>query len=343
MKNNKRIFYSKVLVGALTMTSLCSVAETKTVTYEVFQPEWYLGAKLGWGYYYQGCENWASSCDNNSPAGGVWGGYNINDWLSTELGYTYLGQAEAQYSSGTVTGKINSADLFFKGRKNINTDWSIFGKLGGIWWSAKNKSAYGTTTSDGVDLALGGGVSYQFSPRLSGQIEYQFIPGLGDSTVGGSDHNLLSFGLVYYFGLKPVTVAYEFEEKTLDNVTVFQSRIDDTLFEFDSAEIKDLSVLDPFVERLKANPQAEIVVVGHTDNRGSEQYNEKLSQDRAQAVADYFISQGVEVRRVYSYGLGEKAPIASNDSEEGQALNRRVELSSPGFETHSIHQKFLQK
>lgn len=343
MKNNKQILNSTILVGALTMTSLYSVAETKTINYEVFQPKWYVGAKLGWGYYYQGCENWASSCDNNSSAGGVWGGYNLNDWLSTELGYTYLGQAEAQYSSGTVTGKINSADLFLKGRKYISADWSIFGKVGGVWWNAKNKHAYGTTTSDGADFALGGGLSYQFSPRLSGQIEYQFIPGLGDSKVGGSDHNLLSLGLVYHFGSKTVTLDYKTENKTLDNVAIFQSRIDDTLFEFDSAEIKDSTVLDPFVERLKMNPQAEIVVVGHTDNRGTDQYNEKLSLDRAKAVADYFISQGVEAYRIYSYGLGEKAPIASNDSEKGRALNRRVELSSPGFETHSVHQKTLQK
>lgn len=67
-------------------------------------------------------------------------------------------------------------------------------------------------------------------------------------------------------------------------------------------------------------------VTGHTDSTGSDQYNQQLSQQRAQSVADYLVTQGVARERMYVQGMGESQHIADNATAEGRATNRRVEL-----------------
>ena len=70
----------------------------------------------------------------------------------------------------------------------------------------------------------------------------------------------------------------------------------------------------------------EIEISGHTDNVGAEDYNQKLSQERAQSVADYLIGKGIESTRLKAIGYGEGRPIAFNGDEEGRQTNRRVEF-----------------
>ena len=70
-----------------------------------------------------------------------------------------------------------------------------------------------------------------------------------------------------------------------------------------------------------------MVIEGHTDNVGAAAYNKRLSERRAQAVKDYFIKAGIENYRMKAVGYGFSRPAASNDTEEGRAENRRVELT----------------
>ena len=67
-------------------------------------------------------------------------------------------------------------------------------------------------------------------------------------------------------------------------------------------------------------------VYGHTDSTGSDAYNQDLSERRARSVANYLAMRGVSSARIRSQGFGEQYPVASNDTEEGRALNRRVEI-----------------
>ena len=78
---------------------------------------------------------------------------------------------------------------------------------------------------------------------------------------------------------------------------------------------------------IKKYPEDIILVAGHTDSDGSGDYNMRLSDARAQSVADVLISSGVAIQSVQSHGYGETQPIADNASAEGKAQNRRVELS----------------
>jgi OOP family OmpA-OmpF porin len=86
------------------------------------------------------------------------------------------------------------------------------------------------------------------------------------------------------------------------------------------------SNLSNIVDILQKNPNMYIRIEGHTDNIGSMKYNIDLSQKRAQAVKNYLVGKGINESRVSIVGFGYKKPIASNDTEEGRALNRRAEI-----------------
>ena len=98
------------------------------------------------------------------------------------------------------------------------------------------------------------------------------------------------------------------------------------LFEVDRTEIRDTTMLDEAIEILIANPEITGEIQGHTDNTGPAEYNMGLSLRRAEAVFDYMVKGGVAAERMRVEGYGEERPIASNDTAEGRAQNRRVEL-----------------
>lgn len=77
---------------------------------------------------------------------------------------------------------------------------------------------------------------------------------------------------------------------------------------------------------LNRYPRTTIQVIGHTDSRGSEESNLELSRRRAQAVAEELVLAGVAASRITTFGRGESSPVASNDTAEGRAMNRRVEI-----------------
>jgi outer membrane protein OmpA-like peptidoglycan-associated protein len=77
---------------------------------------------------------------------------------------------------------------------------------------------------------------------------------------------------------------------------------------------------------LKDRDNLRVVVSGYTDDRGSNAANERLSMQRAESVRDYLVAQGVDASRIEVKGMGEADPVATNDTEEGRAQNRRVEL-----------------
>lgn len=98
------------------------------------------------------------------------------------------------------------------------------------------------------------------------------------------------------------------------------------LFGFDRSDLSASAEknLNNLADVLKENPDTNIEIQGHTDSKGSDSYNEGLSQRRASAVSNYLKTRGVGGGRITTKGYGESAPVASNDTEEGRAQNRRV-------------------
>ncbi|WP_095108068.1 OmpA family protein [Pseudomonas sp. Irchel 3E20] len=102
----------------------------------------------------------------------------------------------------------------------------------------------------------------------------------------------------------------------------------DVLFAFDSAELTSAArgTLTALMSKLNNADVVSIKVVGHTDSQGSDAYNQKLSERRASSVAAFLLSNGLAPEKLTSQGLGESQPVADNNTEEGRAQNRRVEL-----------------
>lgn len=103
---------------------------------------------------------------------------------------------------------------------------------------------------------------------------------------------------------------------------------DGVTFDVGSATLKPAfrSTLNDVAASLKQYPNSLIDVYGHTDSTGSDSFNQGLSERRAQTVANYLTSQGVNTARIRWQGFGETMPVADNSTEEGRRLNRRVEI-----------------
>jgi outer membrane protein OmpA-like peptidoglycan-associated protein len=100
-------------------------------------------------------------------------------------------------------------------------------------------------------------------------------------------------------------------------------------FDFDKAELRedDKAVLDAAIESLKENESARVKIAGFTDNIGTEEHNQGLSERRASSVLEYLLNGGVEANRLDSVGEGMSNPVADNATRDGRAQNRRVELN----------------
>ncbi len=165
-----------------------------------------------------------------------------------------------------------------------------------------------TTTADkGVfSFNLNGGGDYHISANHSGYME-------GTSAVNVNSEGGTFPAEVY---LDPIEVG----------TTVVLKNI---YFDFDKTTLKSESFveLDKVVNFLTDNGTLEIEISGHTDSKGTDSYNKDLSQGRAESVVQYLIEHGIQEYRLKAKGYGEEKPIATNDTDEGRAENRRVEFT----------------
>ncbi|MEC8848381.1 MAG: OmpA family protein [Pseudomonadota bacterium] len=119
-----------------------------------------------------------------------------------------------------------------------------------------------------------------------------------------------------------------------ESLNLTNCKIDDRIvlegleFEIDSAEIRsdERDILDLLAKELRERREIKVAIHGHTDSTASDEYNQTLSERRADAVKTYLAEEGVAIDRISTRGFGESMPIADNDTDEGRARNRRVEL-----------------
>lgn len=129
----------------------------------------------------------------------------------------------------------------------------------------------------------------------------------------------------------PITDGYHEVEKDiyLEKIQVGKKMVlNNIFFDFNKSSLTDASTdeLNVVKKFLEHNPTVKIEISGHTDNRGSHDYNHTLSEDRAHVVVDYLSAHGIDKSRLVYKGYGEDQPIAENDTEENMRLNRRTEL-----------------
>lgn len=106
-------------------------------------------------------------------------------------------------------------------------------------------------------------------------------------------------------------------------------RLNNVFFDFDKWDLRPESFieLNRVVQLLNENPAIEIEMSAHTDSFGADDYNFKLSDNRARSVMEYILSKGIAPSRINSKGYGETKPVALNDTPENRQLNRRVEFT----------------
>ena len=109
-------------------------------------------------------------------------------------------------------------------------------------------------------------------------------------------------------------------------VVTFESGL---MFDFDSYKLKPATRqnLDRLAATFNKYKETEVIVYGHTDNTGAQEYNQVLSENRAVAVESFLISKAVAAKRLDTQGLGELDPVSTNETELGRQQNRRVEIT----------------
>lgn len=239
-----------------------------------------------------------------------------------------------------------------------NGNWMPYAKLGYAHTGGRG-DAYASAVGDsGAHLGLG--VEYKFAPSWS--VAGEWTNNSGKSGATKLNNNNFMLGVNYYFGkpaaAAPIAVAApavvveepkvapkaapepihepapvsapepapkEAWKVIMDEKPV---RIEGASFDTASAKLKPTAnaKLQQVVDFAAKYPEANLEVTGHTDDRGNDAYNQKLSEKRAAAVKAYLVKKGVAADRIAAKGYGETMPTADNKTKEGRAANRRVEV-----------------
>lgn len=184
-----------------------------------------------------------------------------------------------------------------------------------------NNTAKGTAIGVGGGTAVGAGVG-----ALAGNTALGAILG---AAVGGTAGALIGKKMDKQKKELEATLPDQTTVETINNGEALKVTFDSgILFATNSSTLSaaSMSALRNFAASLKANPDTDIRIIGYTDNTGKVDYNQLLSEKRAKSVYDYLMQQGVSSDRMQYEGRGVHDPIATNDTPEGRALNRRVEI-----------------
>ncbi|CAM2765064.1 OmpA family protein [Vibrio mytili] len=319
--------------------AVAAVVASGSVLLNTAQAEMYVGGKAGMSTLDDACYL-NSPCDDDAFAAGVHVGYNFTDFIALEYGVDYLGDYEANFKSGpntanTIDGDLWAMTLAPKFNLHLTDSFNLFAKLGGAYMMSGSEKDFVGTGSLGAEYAL--------NDNWSLRAEYQRYQDMSDDVWDDMDANFFGLGVNYTFAAAPVVapVVEEVVEPEPQPVAVMQTHKEEYgtgTFEFDSAKLTETvkERLDNVVAFLNEYPQAQVEVTGYTDTSGPAAYNQKLSERRAQSVADYLMASGISSDRFTVSGMGEENPIADNSTKEGREKNRRVEVVIPEFEYETM-------
>ncbi|MCK8155239.1 porin OmpA [Erwinia amylovora] len=319
---------------------------------------WYTGGKLGWsqyhdtGYYGNGYENNDGPTHESQLGAGAFLGYQANQYLGFELGYDWLGRMPNKGDVTNGTFKAQGIQMAAKLSYPIADDLDVYTRLGGMVWRAdatQTNPTYGRISNHdtGVSPLAAVGVEYAVTKNWATRLDYQWVNNIGDAgTVGARpDNSMLSVGVSYRFGqdeAAPVVAPAPAPAPVVE--TKRFTLKSDVLFTFNKSTLKPegQQALDQLYTQLSnLDPKdGSVVVLGYTDRIGSEQYNQKLSEKRAQSVVDYLVSKGIPSNKISARGEGKSNPVTGNtcDSVKGRkalidclAPDRRVEIQVKGI------------
>jgi outer membrane protein OmpA-like peptidoglycan-associated protein len=251
-------------------------------------------------------------------------GYPINS-AKDEVSLIVTPRGDRAYFASGMPGGYGNWDLYsFTLPQNVRPVPVNYTK--GLVYNKETKVPIGAKFEI-IDLESGNIVVESFSDRKSGKFLVT-IPTGREYAVNVSAPGFLFYSATYQLPVGddssrvsfdiPLSPIKQGEAIVLNNV----------FFEFNSYELMSKSKieLNKLVELLQKNPQISIEIGGHTDNQGSQSYNQTLSENRAKSVYTYIVNQGVSPDRLSYKGYNYSQPLATNDTPEGRAKNRRTEF-----------------
>ena len=178
--------------------------------------------------------------------------------------------------------------------------------------------------------AVAGAVIGHQADRTGGALKGALLGAAGGAAIGaGAGAYMDKQQEEFERQLEEERASHQIEIERLKNENLKITMVSEASFDFDSADINPAfePALNKVGDIVGRYYRTTIAVVGHTDSTGSAEYNQQLSEARAQSVSTYLQQQGVSSRRIQTEGRGEHEPRVSNDTEAGQQLNRRVEIT----------------
>ena len=168
-----------------------------------------------------------------------------------------------------------------------------------------------------------------FADSEEGEKTLRKINGLNDCTYVEAEDMLSDAVVMDNFVTRVFYMDVTPAQPAVRKITPEIITVEGTYFDHDSAEIKPAawsSIFNVVYAKYAKVPGARIIVEGHTDSSGSAAYNQELSERRAEAVREYFVSKGMPADRLEAVGYGESMPRVSNSTPEGKSMNRRVDI-----------------
>jgi OOP family OmpA-OmpF porin len=293
------------------------------------------------------------STDKRGTAYKLFGGYQLNKNYAVEAGYFDLGQfgysASATTPAGLKTGTIKLRGVNFDvvGTMPVADKFSVLGRLGLNYTQAKDTFTGSgavpapttpTPSKSAVNYKAGLGLQYDLTQSLGLRAEAERYR-INDAVGNRGDINMFTLGVVYRFNevkhapvqkaAPPPVAAVAAPVWVVVPVVKMQKycSILDIQFEIKQDEVQredkeKLSVVGTFMNKY---PDTTAVIEGHADDVGTDEYNLKLSERRAQSVVSYLIDNfKITSTRLTAVGYGKSRPIADNSTKEGQQKNRRI-------------------
>ena len=251
-------------------------------------------------------------------------GYPINS-PKDEVSLIVSANGKLAYFASGMDGGINDWNLYkFDLPKEIQP--VAVNYTHGIVYNSETKAPIGSKFEI-IDLLTGDIVVESFSDKETGEFLIT-IPTGKEYVVNVSKSGYLFYSDNFFLKEGDYTSEVSFDiplSPIKEGVAVVLNNV---FYGFNSFELEETSKLelDKLVLLLQSNPTIQIEIGGHTDNKGSASYNQKLSENRAKSVYNYLIEQGLPVSRLSYKGYNFTVPIAKNDTEEGRAKNRRTEF-----------------
>jgi len=193
------------------------------------------------------------------------------------------------------------------------------GSLGLSACASMSKKEQGAATGAAAGAAIGGIIGNQTGSTARGAILGAIVGGAAGAVIG---HQMDQQAKEIDASVEGATV-----QRVGEGIAVtFDSGL---LFAYDSDVIQSAARanLTELANSLKKYPESQLLIVGHTDDTGSDSYNQGLSQRRSDAAATFLQSQGIARSRIQTSGKGESEPVATNESDAGRQQNRRVEVA----------------